>query len=156
MHRAGHHLTGGLTGIAVGTWLKYHAGADVLTVASAVGGGWYGGIFPDAIEKIGKLYWIEHRTVTHWVPLWIGLLVWAVVTGVHLPLPYPDIVRGTVLGFIFGGLTHLIFDIPNPTGIPLVLPWKRYSLNWWKSGRADIALVALWGVGVWGFYVLQS
>jgi hypothetical protein len=42
-----------------------------------------------------------------------------------------------VLGFAVGGLAHLAMDIPNPTGVPLLHPWKRTSLHLWKSGRHE-------------------
>jgi hypothetical protein len=36
---------------------------------------------------------------------------------------------------------HLLADWPNPLGVPWII--KRHSLNWWKSGRCDIVVIAL-------------
>ena len=35
---------------------------------------------------------------------------------------------------------HLLADWPNPLGVPWLLT-KRYSLNWWKSGRCDYFII---------------
>ena len=69
MHRIGHHITGALTGLGVGMHLSSQDGAGFSVLGISVLGGWYGGVFPDAFEKIWGMYWIQHRTVTHWVPL---------------------------------------------------------------------------------------
>lgn len=148
MHRAGHHITGMISGAVVAGIAHNHLGFPLYVASVAVPAGWYGGVFPDAIEKIGKFYWIEHRTVTHWVPLWIGLLV-----GIFLvdwnALPWGDLCFIGSLGFVVGGLTHLLFDWPNPTGIPILTPFHRHSLNLWNSGRLDVVIVTLWAAGAY-------
>ncbi len=35
---------------------------------------------------------------------------------------------------------HLLADWPNPLGVPWIA--GRHSLNWWKSGRCDVFVVA--------------
>jgi hypothetical protein len=35
---------------------------------------------------------------------------------------------------------HLLADWPNPLGVPWIA--GRHSLNWWKSGRCDLLIVA--------------
>lgn len=53
---------------------------------------------------------------------------------------------GTALfGFACGGLMHLLADWPNPLGVPWIL--QRHSLNWWKSGRCDLIVVAAAWIG---------
>lgn len=151
MHRIGHHITGALTGLGVGMHLSSQDGAGFSVLGISVLGGWYGGVFPDAFEKIWGMYWIQHRTVTHWVPLWLAALI-AVLTMTS-PLPFglgPEIFAA-LLAFVLGGLTHLLFDWPNPTGIPFIHPWCRHSLNWWRSGEADLLCVLVWGAAMVGF-----
>jgi len=45
-----------------------------------------------------------------------------------------------LLGFSFGGLLHLLTDLPNPMGIPIIAPNVRFSLKLWKSGRYEPAI----------------
>ena len=72
---------------------------------------------------------IPHRTITHWVPPWIALAVWAYVSDINL-----------LWGFAVAALMHLATDIPNPSGIPVISPFKNTSLYWWKSGENDVVL----------------
>lgn len=77
---------------------------------------------------------IPHRKVTHWIPLWLGLLLYAIY--------YLDNAHSYILiGFAVGGLTHLLVDIPNPMGVPLFHPWRNVSLNWWKSGERERLII---------------
>ena len=46
-----------------------------------------------------------------------------------------------LLGFSIGGLLHLLFDLPNPMGIPFLTPWNRVSLNLWNSGKKENLIV---------------
>lgn len=51
---------------------------------------------------------------------------------------------------------HLLMDLPNPTGIPLLTPFprSRRSLRLWRSGNAmeplaAFALAAIAGLVLW-------
>jgi membrane-bound metal-dependent hydrolase YbcI (DUF457 family) len=148
MNRIGHHATGAISGIGAATYLDLLHTQTTFAAGACIIAGWHGGVFPDAIEHIRGRYWIAHRTVTHWAPLWIALGVWLLSNPYTTALPYPGITYPALLGFTVGCITHLLFDWPNPTGIPWLHPWKRHSLNLWKSGRADTVLVALWAVTI--------
>lgn len=97
---------------------------------------------------------IPHRTITHWMLLWIGVFVYAAWTLQE----NPQWLHGILFGFSFGCLGHLICDIPNPTGVPLLTPFarSRRSLRMWKSGdRREWSLVLVaWVVatGLWFFH----
>lgn len=153
MHKVGHHLTGLSTGIATGSVLSSGAEHSWLVFGAGALGGWYGGVFPDTSERIWGMYWIQHRTVTHWVPLWIIALCGLVYYGSPLPFAYGGVVYSWLFSFVLGALTHLVFDWPNPTGIPFVHPWRRHSLRWWKSGEADLLCVLAWGAAMMGLSV---
>lgn len=144
MFRVGHHATGAISGIGAATYLGLFQPDTALPAALCVLAGWHGGVFPDAVEHIRGRYWIAHRTITHWVPLWLALMAWLVMHPYSATLPHPILLYPALLGFACGGITHLLFDWPNPTGIPWLHPWKRHSLKLWKSGQADLALVMLW------------
>ena len=125
----------------------------------------FGSTAPDWMEiRLSKdVTVIPHRTITHWLPLWVGLLfIMLSQMGIYpLPLPilpslspFPLIEESIILGFACGGLLHLLLDIPNPMGIPLWTPWHRVSLNLWESGKREglilLGFVALAG-SVHGF-----
>ncbi|HDZ37058.1 MAG TPA: metal-dependent hydrolase [Marinobacter sp.] len=148
MHRAGHHITGMITGAFIAGLAHNHLGYPLYVAGVAVPAGWYGGVFPDAVEKIGKFYWIEHRTLTHWLPLWVAILIGLFYVD-WVSIPWGDIWFLMSLGFVSGALTHLVFDWPNPTGIPIVTPFHRHSLNLWKSGRLDVVITLVWAAGAY-------
>ena len=102
-----------------------------------------GGTAPDWLEiswwdpQKGRQSVIKHRTITHVLILWIGAFVYSFMNlnkGWTIPL----------LGFSIGGLTHLLFDIPNPTGVPIWHPYKRFSFKLWKSGENEFILIMGW------------
>jgi membrane-bound metal-dependent hydrolase YbcI (DUF457 family) len=106
---------------------------------------------------------IKHRTITHYVPLWIALLAYGCLPFIPLtpPLPTPNaIVSEIIIGFSLGGLLHLLWDLPNPMGIPVFTPYRRLSLNLWRSGKAEWLIFILMGgmsVWYWGvFDVMQT
>ena len=116
---------------------SYLAGAAALSGANA----------PDWLEiasrnKEGeRRSVIPHRTITHWLPLWILGLWWGTANA-------GDTVGSFVIGFTIGGLMHLAMDWPNPLGITVWVPWKRVSGHLWRSGQREILLVlATWGLG---------
>lgn len=133
MRRLGHHLTGLGAGLIVAAGAPPEAGLAVV-------GGWLGGTAPDWLEpKLFGRQLIPHRRVTHWLMGWALLLGLAIYQGLgYLPL-----------GFALGGLTHCLVDLPNPMGVPVIHPWRRSSLNWWRSGQYDWLISALFlGAGV--------
>ncbi|WP_116135488.1 metal-dependent hydrolase [Trinickia diaoshuihuensis] len=144
-----HHATGWAAGLIaaalvaqVGAAGPWHLGSVAAFVAAVAGG-----TAPDWMEVAwwsrGRRLWITHRTATHWGLGWIAALVFA-YGSLHHSKPY----TAAVFGFACGGVMHLLADWPNPLGVPWI--WKRHSLNWWKSGRCDLLVVALaWGAACW-------
>lgn len=143
MRGSGHHATGFISGfIAAGISYKF-IGNPFLFSFAAVPFSWWGGVFPDSSEFFLGFRWVRHRTVTHWVPLWIALLL------IALSWPFSETVtsqlfQSSLIGFSLGGLTHLLFDWPNPRGIPFLTPWRHHSLSLWKSGKREIYIVLVW------------
>jgi membrane-bound metal-dependent hydrolase YbcI (DUF457 family) len=144
-----HHATGWAAGLiaaalvvqtgAAGPW---HLGGLAAFVAGVAGG-----TAPDWLEVAwwsrARRLWIAHRTATHWGLGWLAVLVFA-YGSLHHAKPYTT----ALFGFACGGVMHLLADWPNPLGVPWI--WKRHSLNWWKSGRCDLLVVALaWLAACW-------
>lgn len=138
MGRTGHRLTGISAGVLVACafWSTYQGIA-----LAAIPCAYFGGTAPDWLEIAHAEYsekyhrWmrksvIPHRTITHWWPLWlISTLV--AFYGTH------GFLQIGLIGFLSGGWMHLLMDIPNPTGIPILTPLakSRYGFGWWKSGN---------------------
>ncbi len=141
MRQAGHHATGLAGGTLVaGAVHLLHPGIPLVDLIAIGGAGWFGGVAPDHLEYLPfvRIPWVPHRTLTHWGVLWVAGLATSLYVFVHAP----TVVPATVLGFAFGGCLHLLFDWPNPTGVPWILPvpsW-RHSLHLWRSGEHDLAL----------------
>ncbi len=112
-----------------------------------------GSTAPDWLEirkKTGGTV-INHRTITHWVPLWflLAYLGWQLKITDGFGSVYfenkllLEILYSSVLSFSLGGILHLITDLPNPMGVP-VPTWKiRFSLKLWKSGKFEPQMIAL-------------
>jgi hypothetical protein len=147
--RSAHHLTGWAAGVI----------AAVLVAQAGAAGPWYigslaaclagvaGGTAPDWLEiawwSRSRRLWITHRTATHWGVGWIAALLLA-----YRSLGHAHPVAAPLFGFACGGLMHLVADWPNPLGVPWI--FRRHSLNWWKSGRCDLLVVALaWAAACW-------
>ncbi len=97
-----------------------------------------GSTAPDWMEVAwwsrSRRLWITHRTWTHWGVAWVGLLLGSYhALGTHA-------LAAPAFGFACGGVMHLLADWPNPLGVPWIA--GRHSLNWWKSGRCDLVIVA--------------
>ena len=167
MGRTGHRLTGIAAGCLAAAIL-YPLLRDMSLVA--IPAGYVGGTAPDWLEIAHAEFspqqqrWVRqsvipHRTITHWWPLWLALLVGVMVWPVHAWIIAPGlfnghslftlnlapILRAVVAGFTAGGIMHLIMDVPNPSGIPILTPMarSRWSLHWWRSGNAQEPLAGL-------------
>tara|TARA_B100000700_G_scaffold267699_1_gene307765 strand:- start:31817 stop:32401 length:585 start_codon:yes stop_codon:yes gene_type:complete len=103
-------------------------------------------------KVIGTRTLITHRTITHWLPLWLiaGLFLLIQFEQSYFPFfsnynfnnnEVSNYIFSFFLGYVIGGLLHLITDLPNPMGIPIIHPKKRFSLNLWKSGKLEFLIV---------------
>ena len=158
MGRTGHRLTGIAAGCLVAC--AFWRSDGVLSLA-AIPAGYFGGTAPDWLEIAHAEYsqkyqrWmrqsvIPHRTITHWWPVWAAasalLVIWpfaccqTTFAGCQ-PLSFAWFLLVTRIagtGFVAGAWMHLLMDLPNPTGIPMVTPRarSRFGFGWWKSGNA--------------------
>lgn len=145
MRGSGHHATGFISGFLAASFLYKVSGSPLILSFIAVPFAWWGGLFPDSSEFLLGVRWVRHRTVTHWVPLW----VLALLAAIGFPFGEGLVAIATqaaMVGFTVGGLTHLLFDWPNPRGIPFLTPWRHHSLDLWNSGKREIYLVLVWAL----------
>lgn len=93
---------------------------------------------------------IPHRTITHWLPVWICLFILSAYSvnpqvfslfSFLEDYTFNEVTRDCLLGFSIGGLLHLLFDLPNPMGIPILTPVNRFSLYLWKSGEMEKTII---------------
>lgn len=109
---------------------------------------------PDSLEisyKDPKSYCgysrlIEHRTITHWWPIWCALWIYAlpVATAIasytHLNIDFLQHLIGLLQGLAMGSLLHIFTDSLSPMGVPLVLPFRKYRKKLfllYSTGRTE-------------------
>lgn len=149
MTEDGHRLTG-IGAALLGAALAHAAGgyavpAILLALPGATAPDWLE--WPRRTAGGSRTSVIPHRTLTHWVPLWL------IAAGFGWAMAENPVASG-LLGFAVGGLTHLAVDLPNPMGIPLWTPWRRVSLRLWVSGSHEIEQVlASWVIGFFAMVV---
>jgi len=118
-----------------------------------------GATAPDWIEirkKTGGTV-ITHRTITHFLPIWIGMLFISQMMmtneSIHafgFGFNTNEYIASALFGFAVGGLLHLAVDFPNPLGIPVFWPTYRISLNLWKSGKNESLVISM--VAMFSFF----
>jgi inner membrane protein len=166
----GHTWVGLATAIAV-----YKFSNDLgLTGFVAVLGHILGATAPDWMEirvksGEGMRTLIPHRTITHWLPIWLVMFYFSYATAtesIDLGIPINGYLVEFIMGFAIGGLLHLLTDLPNPAGIPIISPSGkfRFSLKLWKSGKNEVAitlvglLLSLWYIDLLklNYYALEQ
>jgi membrane-bound metal-dependent hydrolase YbcI (DUF457 family) len=65
---------------------------------------------------------IPHRTVTHWLLLWGGILFYCLIDWNNPLTPYDPMIL-IVLGFSMGAVTHCIMDWLTADGVPVFVPF---------------------------------
>ena len=138
MTNHGHKLTGLAGGIGLAGWLWQNTDVSPLILIGALVLTTIGASFPDRIEWAGfGKRWVQHRTWTHWWVFWVVPLALIAINPTDLSIN----AQALMAAFFFGGVIHLIGDLPNPTGIPLFTPYNHFSLGWWRSGEMEWLIV---------------
>jgi inner membrane protein len=152
----GHLLTGAIFSFASFKFTNSIGGLGIVTALFTI----FGSTAPDWLEiRKGTNTLIPHRTITHWLPIWIIIFIYALsqfnptlinfIKNINTDLyniisfKLNLIVSSAILGFSIGGLLHLLFDFPNPMGIPIFTPVHRISLNLWNSGEKEYLIITL-------------
>lgn len=145
MTKNGHKLVGFWTAIPSSLYIyQQHFPLSVsILVFIAV---YLGATAPDDLERFNGRQIIKHRTYTHWCLLWF-IFTFAMYYIYH----YYD--KYFLIGFFYGvgAITHLFADLPNPQGVPVFTPNRRFSLNLWQSGKNEKPIV--WVLGAISLFV---
>lgn len=173
MSKIDHQIVGISVGLLIFLYLE-SLGYGVFSRVGAAFLAFWGATAPDWLEiahaekgyngKWQRVSVIPHRTFTHWLPLWtlpaIAVLFFLPVHGQIFLHPYRADALALLLGFLTGGLSHLICDIPNPTGVPVLLPTAKHrvSLRLWKSGSGFewLEILLFWGVTAGAWWLLPG
>jgi membrane-bound metal-dependent hydrolase YbcI (DUF457 family) len=89
----------------------------------------------------------RHVHQAHWWPLWLAAALMVMLCPFHITalhvfasktIEISGILRMALAGFTASGVMHLLMDVPNQTGIPILTPMarSRWSLRLWKSRNA--------------------
>jgi inner membrane protein len=152
----GHLIIGAIISLATFKMSSSLGAIGIITAIATI----FGSTAPDWMEiRRGEKTLIPHRTITHWLPIWILLFVYSlsqfnpsiisfiadINDDLYLALTYKlnVIYSSILLGFSIGGLLHLLVDLPNPMGIPILSPMHRFSLNLWNSGQFEKTIIVL-------------
>jgi membrane-bound metal-dependent hydrolase YbcI (DUF457 family) len=152
----GHLLTGAIFSFASFKFTNDIGGLGIITALFTI----FGSTAPDWLEiRKGTNTLIPHRTITHWLPIWLIMFLYGlsqfnpnlidflknINTDLYtiVSIKINIIISSAILGFSIGGLLHLLFDIPNPMGIPVFTPVHRISLNLWKSGEKEFFIILI-------------
>lgn len=135
MSKHGHSLVALSLGVVV---LATH---PTLTGAETAAGIIFGASAPDWTEIVswgpfgGRESVLEHRTVTHWPPVWVAVALGSAC----VPEPWSHI----VFGFALGALLHIAVDLGSPMGVPLLNPFRRVRLPFavYRTGQPSEILV---------------
>jgi inner membrane protein len=127
MSKSGHLLTAAALAYAV-----YERSASPTLAFGTL----LGSSFPDVGEFVqfrGK--WrsslIPHRTLTHWIPLYVIVIVAIHYAAQSLPWWAANLISGVC----FGSILHIALDLFSPCGIPLLHPFgARRSLGLKRGG----------------------
>lgn len=173
MSKIDHQLVGVSLGVLIFLYLE-SLGYGIFARVGAAMLAFSGATAPDWLEiahaekgyngKWQRVSVIPHRTFTHWLPLWaipaIGLLYFLPAHfGIQVHPERAD-VMALSLGFVLGGLSHLLCDIPNPTGVPVLWPSAKHrvSLRLWKSGSGFewLEILMFWALTVGAWFLLPG
>lgn len=98
------------------TWLTHTAFAGLTSwiIGLPTSTSILGSTAPDWTEDLFGIH--EHRGITHYLVIWFILFLFFLTLRLeNLFLPYSEY----LLGFVYGGLTHLFLDSLTKSGIPL-------------------------------------
>lgn len=85
---------------------------------------------------------IPHRTITHWLSLWILLLAFS-LHGMIFGNQLTYLANSFFMGYALGGLTHCFCDAGTRMGIPVINPFRRRSFYLLRNPFTQWAFLSL-------------
>ncbi len=117
-------------------FLVYAATDNALFVASSI----VGAVIPDRVEgtppKENKAYWkwrTNHRTWSHYPPIYLALIFALLAAKFFLPNPTLAILLNVLIYVLIGALLHIAEDALCGK-VPVFRPRKKYGLKLFKVG----------------------
>jgi inner membrane protein len=98
---------------------------------------------------------VKHRTLTHWMPLWI-LLGWSETQLHMIVFPYGSLI---LFGFIYSAMIHIIFDALSNSGVPFLTPYGkgRIKIPLYSTGKlSEYVVLSLFVSTLTALYVTQG
>lgn len=160
MTKTGHRLTAGafavasailmangsvsISSVPVEYQLAYAALFAVGVMSGASAPDWLEGAFFFRNRRISI---IPHRTLTHWLPVWLAAFYLVFTASLDW------YVLALVNGFIASSVLHITMDAFSKSGVPLLLPMRRFSVKiplYTTGGISEI----IWSVAVLAFFLM--
>ena len=117
-------------------FIVYAATDDALFVASSI----IGAVIPDRVEgsppQESRAYWKwrkNHRTWSHYPPLYIALIAAAQFAMTYFPDPKVELILNLLIYALVGALLHIVED--GICGkVPIFLPRRKHGIKLFKVG----------------------
>lgn len=117
-------------------FIIYAATDDALFVASGI----LGAVLPDKVEgsppKESKAYWKwrkNHRTWSHYPPLYFALIALAWYAKIYFPNPAAELALNLVIYALIGSLLHILEDAICGR-VPILTPHGKHGLKLFRVG----------------------
>ena len=117
-------------------FIVYAATDDALFVASSI----IGAVIPDRVEgsppQESRAYWKwrkNHRTWSHYPPLYIALIAAAQFAMTYFPDPKLELILNLLIYALVGALLHIVED--GICGkVPIFFPRRKHGIKLFKVG----------------------
>lgn len=80
---------------------------------------------------------IRHRTLTHWFPFWLIVLILGIHETTRTSLSW------LLVGYSGAALLHIFCDALTPMGVPVLTPWRRVSLRMVHGWAGELTVIVL-------------
>lgn len=160
MTKSGHRLTAGAFAIASAILMangsvplnavpvEYHLAYAALFAVGVMSGAsapdWLEGVFFFRNRRISI---IPHRTLTHWLPVWVAAFYLVFTASLDW------YVLALANGFIASSVLHITMDAFSKSGVPLLLPMRRFSVRIPMYTTGGISEV-IWSIAVLSAFLM--
>ncbi|MCY9860988.1 metal-dependent hydrolase [Vibrio coralliirubri] len=104
---------------------------------------------------------LKHRGLTHILSVWVLVTLWSFLyvrdgysSFFSIDLPY--LLASAIFGFSYGGVLHLLGDIPNRQRIPIFTTYDGIALGLWESGKGERFTSVMLLIFTASFFIYQD